>query len=147
MPKTPETQLIVMPTSPAKIVVVPPEVSSTKSSHVEVRILEITANISDTGANVIMGEGDLSKDTTQSSQGTPVIVSVEPISSTFVSLPLFIIPTSSTTDSPTFQNIIDQPFTSIFSSQSTNPPKPNDESETEEGGFGGTFEDLVFSKE
>ncbi|CAI9286378.1 unnamed protein product [Lactuca saligna] len=94
-----------------------------------------------------MGEGDLSKETTQAQQGTPIAISVEPITSTFVSLRPYIIPTTSTTESPTFENIINQPFTSIFSSQSTVPPKTIDESDNEEGGFGGTFEDLEFDDE
>ncbi|CAI9276979.1 unnamed protein product [Lactuca saligna] len=98
------------------------------------------------GANVIMGEGDLTKETTQPPPGTSIIISIKPITSNFVSLPPFIIPTTSTTDSPTFQKIIDQPFTSIFSSQSTDPPKSNVESENE-GGFGGTFEDLAVDEE
>ncbi|CAI9261298.1 unnamed protein product [Lactuca saligna] len=145
--ETPELEPIIEPTFPEKIVVIQPEVSSTKSSHDDVRTLDINANVSDTGVNVIMGEGDLSKETTQPPQGTPITISVEPITSTFVSLPPYIIPTTSTTDSPTFQNIIDQPFTSIFSSQSNHPPKANDESDNEEGGFGGTSEDMAFDEE
>ncbi|CAI9296051.1 unnamed protein product [Lactuca saligna] len=61
---------------------------------------------------------------------------------------------TSTTDSPTFQFIMDQPFTTIFSTQSTDPPNPSlpvaetmavDE-ETDNEGFGGTFETLSFDK-
>ncbi|CAI9290648.1 unnamed protein product [Lactuca saligna] len=52
------------PTSPEKTVIIPPEVSSAKSSHEEVRTSNITTNVSDTDVNVIMGEGDLSNNST-----------------------------------------------------------------------------------
>ncbi|CAI9290649.1 unnamed protein product [Lactuca saligna] len=45
-------------------VIIPPEVSSAKSSHEEVRTSNITTNVSDTDVNVIMGEGDLSNNST-----------------------------------------------------------------------------------
>ncbi|CAI9261626.1 unnamed protein product [Lactuca saligna] len=61
---------------------------------------------------------------------------------------------TSTTNSPTFQFIMDQPFTTIFSTQSTDPPHPSspiDETvaadvETDNEGFGGTFEALHFDQ-
>lgn len=84
-------------------------------------------------------------------QGNPISTTSE----TFVSLPLQITPVTSTTNSPTFEHIINQPFTSIFSSQSTDPPKsilPVDETivmetDTDNKGFGGTFEALAFDDE
>ncbi|CAI9281897.1 unnamed protein product [Lactuca saligna] len=69
VPETPEPKPIIQPTSPEKIVVIIPEVSSTKSYYEEVRTSDITVNVSDTVANVIMGEGDLTKETTQPPQG------------------------------------------------------------------------------
>ncbi|CAI9277319.1 unnamed protein product [Lactuca saligna] len=59
---------------------------------------------------------------------------------------------TSTTDSPTFQSIMDQPFTTIFSTQSTDPPNPSSpvdetmatDAGTHNEGFGGTFEALHF---
>ncbi|CAI9277334.1 unnamed protein product [Lactuca saligna] len=59
---------------------------------------------------------------------------------------------TSTTDSPTFQSIMDQPFTTIFSTQSTDPPNPSSpvdetmatDAGTDNEGFGGTFEALHF---
>ncbi|CAI9263199.1 unnamed protein product [Lactuca saligna] len=61
---------------------------------------------------------------------------------------------TSTTDSPTFQLIMDQPFTTIFSTQSTDPPHPSSptdetmdaDAETDDEGFGGTFEALHFDQ-
>ncbi|CAI9269747.1 unnamed protein product [Lactuca saligna] len=61
---------------------------------------------------------------------------------------------TSTTDSPTFQSIMDQPFTTIFSTQSTDPPNPSSpvaetmaiDEETDNEGFGGTFEALSFDE-
>ncbi|CAI9303035.1 unnamed protein product [Lactuca saligna] len=61
-----------------------------------------------------------------------------------------IIPTTSRTDSPTFENIIKQPITSLFSSKSTDPPtttSPIQDSSVMKNkhkskGFGGTFENL-----
>lgn len=68
---------------------------------------------------------------------------------TSVSLPPYIIPISNTTNSPNFDRCIQNPFTTLFSSQSTDPPKSIDEPETDlhEGGFGGTFDDLEFDDE
>ncbi|CAI9297144.1 unnamed protein product [Lactuca saligna] len=65
LPRTPEPKPIIQHTSPEKTVVIPPKVSTTKSSYKEVQTSDITANVYDTGANVIMGEGDLTKETTQ----------------------------------------------------------------------------------
>ncbi|CAI9261639.1 unnamed protein product [Lactuca saligna] len=61
---------------------------------------------------------------------------------------------TSTIESPTFQSIMNQPFTTIFSTQSIEPPQslsPIGETmaideETDNEGFGGTFEDLSFDK-
>ncbi|CAI9269696.1 unnamed protein product [Lactuca saligna] len=61
---------------------------------------------------------------------------------------------TSTTDSPTFQSIMDQPFTTTFSTQSTDPPNPSSpvaetmaiDEETDNEGFAGTFEALSFDK-
>ncbi|CAI9302133.1 unnamed protein product [Lactuca saligna] len=66
-----------------------------------------------------------------------------------------IIPITSTTDSPTFENISKQPITSLFSSQSTDPPTTTSpiqdssfmETEHESKGFGGTFENQEFDEE
>ncbi|CAI9271057.1 unnamed protein product [Lactuca saligna] len=80
------------------------------------------------------------------------------ISDIIVSLPpqlTPIIPTTPTTDSPTFEHIIKQPFTSLFSSQSTDPPTTTSpiqdssfmETEHESEGFRGTFENLEFDEE
>ncbi|CAI9299404.1 unnamed protein product [Lactuca saligna] len=101
-------------------------------------------------ANVTLGEdashiGDKGKP----SDVTPYII---------VSLPpqlTHVIPTTSTIDSPTFENIIKQPITSLFSSQSTDPPTTTSliqdssfiETEHEFEGFGGTFENLEFDEE
>ncbi|CAI9297485.1 unnamed protein product [Lactuca saligna] len=66
-----------------------------------------------------------------------------------------IIPTTSKTGSPTFENIVKQPITSLFSSQSIDPPTTTSliqdssfmETEHESEGFGGTFENLEFDEE
>ncbi|CAI9298075.1 unnamed protein product [Lactuca saligna] len=68
VPETTEPKPIIEPTSPKKIVVIPLEVSSAKSSHEEVQTSDITANVSDTGVYGIMGEVDLSKESTQPPQ-------------------------------------------------------------------------------
>ncbi|CAI9285071.1 unnamed protein product [Lactuca saligna] len=54
--------------SPEKTIVIPPDVSTTKSLHEEVRTSDIPTNVSNTDVNVTMGEGDLSKDTSQAQQ-------------------------------------------------------------------------------
>ncbi|CAI9290482.1 unnamed protein product [Lactuca saligna] len=130
--ETPEATPIIEPSSPKKTTVIPLGVSSAKSFHEEARTSDIPTHISDTDVNVTMGEGDLHKEAPKSVHGTPVILPIETITSTSISLPPHIIPNTSSTDSPTFENIINQPFTTIFSSQSTNPPQPMEESENEE---------------
>ncbi|CAI9276829.1 unnamed protein product [Lactuca saligna] len=70
--------------------------------------------------NVTMGEGDSNKE-------HPMITQVS--------------------SSPTFTHILNQPIISLFSSQSTDPPKSIDDTETDDGGFGSTFDDLEFDQE
>ncbi|CAI9290611.1 unnamed protein product [Lactuca saligna] len=126
--------------------ITPLEVVITKSVTEEVPISNIIANICNAGAHISMSVVSLS-------QGIHVIVSSKSISTTSVSLPPFIIPIVPTSSSPTFTQILNQPFTTLFSSQSTNPPKSNDppkpldDSETEDAGFRGTFEKLGFDDE
>ncbi|CAI9298591.1 unnamed protein product [Lactuca saligna] len=130
--------------------VIPPEDSVDKSFFKEAQTSDILAHVSNMDANVIMGEDDSKKD----EQGKPSHVTSE----TFVSFPpqiTPIIPITSTTDSPTFENIIKHPFTSLFSSQSTDPPTTTSpiqasifmETENEYEVFGGTFENLVFDED
>lgn len=92
-----------------------------------------------------MGEGDLSKEISVSVQGIPILSSMD----TFVSLQRYIIPVSNTKNSPTFEHVIQHPFTTLLSSQSTDPPKTIDkpETDTDKGGFGETFDDLEFDDE
>lgn len=111
-----ETPITSKPLSLEKTIVVTPEVSVSNSFHEEAPTLDIIEHVSDTDANVNMGEGALNLDTPKSTQGTQAILSVENVSSTLVSLSPYIIPTTSTTDSPTFENIINHLFTTIFSS-------------------------------
>ncbi|CAI9281121.1 unnamed protein product [Lactuca saligna] len=124
----------------------PLEVVVTKSCTEEVPTSNIVANVSDTGAHVLMSDVSLS-------QVIPVIVSSAPISATFVSLLPVIISTVPTSSSSNFTQILNQPFTTLFSSQSTDPPKSNEppkpleDSKTEDTGFGGTFEALEFEDE
>ncbi|CAI9272958.1 unnamed protein product [Lactuca saligna] len=137
--ETPEANLHKESSTPEQTMVIPPEDSSAKSSHEEARTSDINENLSHTDVNVNMGEGDVKTE----AQGNP---------DTIVSLPPQIRPITSTTDSPTFKNIINQTFTSIFYSQSTDPPKTNSpskdsifmEMDTDNEGFGGTFEELEF---
>ncbi|CAI9287135.1 unnamed protein product [Lactuca saligna] len=126
-----------------KTSVIPPEVSLTKSSHEEVRISDIITHVSDTDVNVTMGEGDSTKQPPMITQGIIETSSVN----TLVSVPPFIIPTIPVSSSPTFDHIINQPITSLFSSQSTDPLKSVGDTETDDGGFGGTFDDLEFDPE
>ncbi|CAI9302475.1 unnamed protein product [Lactuca saligna] len=124
----------------------PPEALFAKTVSVEARTSDIPVNISDMDTNVIMGEDDSNK----AAKGNPSSV----VSDSFISLPTQItpiVPITSTTDSPTFGNIISQPFTSFFSSQSTDPPATTSpikdsfiDTENESEIFGGTFENLEF---
>ncbi|CAI9278674.1 unnamed protein product [Lactuca saligna] len=117
IPETPEANLHKDTSTPTQTVVIPPKDLVSKSLSEEARTSNILVNISNTDENAIMGEDDSKKE----NQGKPSTVTSE----TFVSLPPQITPvitTTSTTDSPTFENIIKQPITSLFSSQSTDPP-------------------------
>ncbi|CAI9277771.1 unnamed protein product [Lactuca saligna] len=116
IPETPEANLQ-KDTSTPQITVIPPEDSVAKSFTKEARTSNILAHVSNMHVNVIMGQDDSNKD----EQGKPSNVTSE----TFVFFPPQItpvIPITSTTDSPTFENVIKHPFTSLFSSQSTDPP-------------------------
>lgn len=90
------------------------------------------------------------------SQGNPTLI----ISSSFdtsgvnttISLTPFYIPISTilppSIQSPTFDNILQQPITSLFPSQSTEGPKTvHDNDTTEDGEFKGTFVDIEFDLE
>ncbi|CAI9302351.1 unnamed protein product [Lactuca saligna] len=95
--------------TPSQTVVIPLEESVDKSFYDEARTSDILVNVSITDANVIMGEDDSKKD----DQGKPLTNTSE----TFVSfLPQITpaIPITSTTDSPTFKNLIKHPFTSLL---------------------------------
>ncbi|CAI9283580.1 unnamed protein product [Lactuca saligna] len=122
--------------------VIPPEVSLTKSFHEEVRASGILTHISDTDVNVTMGERDSNK---EHPMITHDIINTITINTLFY-LPPFIIPIIPVSSSPTFTHILNKPLTSLFSSQSTNPLKSIDDTETDDGGFGGTFDDLEFDQ-
>ncbi|CAI9302875.1 unnamed protein product [Lactuca saligna] len=144
IPETPDLDLIKELSTPEQTSFIPPEDSNVKSSNEATRTLDIPVYVSNMDTNVNMGE-EGSKDEIQ---GNPISTTSE----TFVSLPPQITLVTSTTDSPTFEHIINQPFTSIFSSESTDPPKsisPVDativmETDTDNEVFGGTFEALAF---
>lgn len=95
IPETPEFTSILTSSIPETAVIITPEVSITKSILEEVRTSDITAHVSDTDANVNMGEGG-SKDT---DQGPFIYIPFESlVSVTSTST----IPIPSTTISPTF---------------------------------------------
>ncbi|CAI9270220.1 unnamed protein product [Lactuca saligna] len=147
IPETPEFTHLVQNSTPEKTDVIPPEVSIAKSIFKEVRTSGIPAHISNTDANVDMGKGGSKHEDQGHVISTPFKTSVSVTPST--------IPITSTTDSPTFEQIINQPITSIFSSQSTDTPKPPSliqepiemETETDNERFGGTFEELEFHED
>lgn len=103
-------------------------------------------------ANVNMGDGVSTNET----QGTSTIIISSSFDTstidTFVSLPPFYPSISTTlpqsTQSPTFENVINQPITSLFPSQSTEGPKTVQEDETtEDGEFMVSFADIEFNPE
>ncbi|CAI9294407.1 unnamed protein product [Lactuca saligna] len=121
IPETLELTPIITSSIPEKTVIIPPEVSIAESIFEEVRTSGIPAYVSDTDANVNMGEGG-SKD---ADQGLIIFT------------PTSTIPLTSTTVLPTFEHIINQPFTSILPSQSTDTPKPSSPTDTDNEGFDG----------
>ncbi|CAI9285519.1 unnamed protein product [Lactuca saligna] len=68
-------------------------------------------------------------------------------STKIVPLSPFIIPTILVSSLQTFDQIINQPITLFFSSQSTDPPKSLNDTKIDDGGFGGTFADIEFDPE
>ncbi|CAI9282452.1 unnamed protein product [Lactuca saligna] len=147
--ETPEADLIKDSSQLDTSVSTPPKVLIAKIVTVEARTSDISVNISDMDTNVIMGEDDSNK----AAKGNLSSV----VSYSFISLPQQItpiVPITSTTDSPTFANIISQPFTTLFSSQATDPPTTTSpikdsfiDTENESEGFGGSFENLEFDEE
>ncbi|CAI9268994.1 unnamed protein product [Lactuca saligna] len=98
-----------------------------------------------------MGKGLLTSEAQGNTSIIPTSSFETPGVDTTMSLPPFLIPTSSelpsSTHSPTFNNIIHQPITSLFHSESTNPKIVNDDATTNDGEFTGTFVDLEFDLE
>ncbi|CAI9281857.1 unnamed protein product [Lactuca saligna] len=132
--------------TPEKTKVIPPGVSNSESFHVKVHTLGITFNICNMEANVTMGDR-VSNTTTQGNASLVVSSTFEtPLVDTTISLPSFIIPTSTksppSTHSPTFDNIMQQPITSLFPSQSTEVPKTVNDDEFDDGRFVGSFVDI-----
>ncbi|CAI9269825.1 unnamed protein product [Lactuca saligna] len=124
VPDTPEVTSILTSSIPETTVIFTPEVSIAKSLVEEVRTSGLGENVSKDAA-----------------QGSFISTPFE----TFVSVPpTSTIPPTSTTISPTFEHMLNQPITSMFSSQSTDTPKPTSPTEIDHEGFGGTFEDLEF---
>lgn len=127
--------------TPMKADVIPHKISNTESVTEEVRTSGIPTNISNMDTNVNMGEGVHHNE----AHGNPLII----LSSTFdtstisptTSLPPF------QTNSLNFENIIDQPITSLFSSQSIDPNIIEEDNTTKDGEFTGTFSDLEFDPE
>ncbi|CAI9296672.1 unnamed protein product [Lactuca saligna] len=149
IPETSEEALIKDSSKLDTSVSTPPEASIAKIVTVEARTSDIPVNISEMDTNVIMGDDDSNK----AAKGNPLSV----VSDSSISLPpqiTLIVPITSTTDSPTFANILSQPFTTLFPSQSTDPPTTTSpikdsfmDTENESEGFGGTFENLEFDDE
>ncbi|CAI9302356.1 unnamed protein product [Lactuca saligna] len=125
------------------ILVIPPEVSISKSFLEELRTLDISTHVSDMDVNVNMGEGVSEKEHPVSTQ---CILEIS-IITTNTSLPPFITTVSTTTHSPTFDQVINQPITSLFPYQSIDPPKLVHDDDTDDGGFRGSFVDLEFDPE
>lgn len=119
-------------------VTIPLEIMVSKSVTEEAPISNINANVSNMGVHVSV---DILQPISLSSS-LPLITS-----SSLASLPPFILPIFTVTTSPIFDNILQQPITTLFPSQSTEPSKPHSDDETDEGGFGGTFDDLHFNSE
>ncbi|CAI9286464.1 unnamed protein product [Lactuca saligna] len=137
--------------TPKQTMVKPLGVSTTESIIEEVRTSGITANISNMDANFNKGDGVLNNE----AQGNPSLI----VSTTFetsvvdttISLPRFLIPTSSeiptSTHSPTFDNVMQQPITSLFPSQSTKTLKTGHDDETDDGEFMVSFANIEFDFE
>ncbi|CAI9302352.1 unnamed protein product [Lactuca saligna] len=124
VPETPYVTSILRSSIPETTVIFTAEVSIPKSLVEEVRTSGLGENVSKDAA-----------------QGPFISTPFE----TFVSVPpTSTIPPTSTTISPTFEHILNHTITSMFSSQSTDTPKPTSPTETDHEGFGGTFEDLEF---
>ena len=129
VPETHEATILQSTSILEKTKVTPPEVSLTKSFIAEVQTSDINSHVYDTDVNVIMGEGNSNKEIVVSTQGIPVS------SDTFVSLPPFIVPITNTTNSPTFETILTQPITTLFSSQTIEPLPSSEDTDIEDGEF------------
>lgn len=101
--ETPEANLNTDSSIPEQTIVIAPEVSITKSVSEEVQTSDININISNAGINVSMGVDNSKKEAKGNTDS-------------FISLPPQITPRTSTTDSSIFENILNRPITSIFTS-------------------------------
>ncbi|CAI9294101.1 unnamed protein product [Lactuca saligna] len=127
VPETLEVTSILTSSILETTVIITPKVSISKSIFEEVRTSGLGENVSK-NAN----QGPFISTPFES------LVSVTPTSN---------IPLTSTTIPPTFEHIINQPITSVFSSQSTDTPKPTSPTETDHEGFGGVMKLLKELKE
>lgn len=137
---------------PEQTLVIPPEVLQAKSNMEEVRTSGITADISDMDANVTKGDGVSSSQAQGTSDSIIVSFTFETTYiDTSTTLPLFhsSISTSlpQSTISPTFQNIINQPITSLFPSQTTEGPTSIPDNTIEDDDVCISFADLQFDPE
>ncbi|KAL7612549.1 hypothetical protein Lser_V15G06652 [Lactuca serriola] len=110
----------------------PLEIVPTKSVSEEVPISDTVVNVSDTGAPIL-------------SVATTIPISL-PISLPVVSIPV----TTLSTTSSIFDHALQNPFTTLFPSQSPENPQssqPISDNEAEGGAFGGILEDIHFDSE
>lgn len=122
---------------PEQTSVIPPEVSYAKSNMKEVGTLDINADICDIDVNVNKGDGISTSFAVSSTFKTFGI-------DTTTSLPPYVAPTSLPISicSPTFQNILNQPITSLFPLQSTEGPKSIPDTTTEDDDVCVSFADI-----
>ncbi|CAI9272207.1 unnamed protein product [Lactuca saligna] len=126
---------------------------SNVETSIHVIIYVVSSKVS-TPVQIVLTPPPVSTIETSRDQGTSHLV----VSSTFdtstidtsTSLPPFVY-TPIVAHSPTFDNVLKQPITSLFSSQSTDPLVTHEEEQTpyddEENEFDGTFADIQFDME
>lgn len=145
---------------PEKEMVIPPDVSQTKSYTEEVRTLGITVCVSDTNTNVTISEEMMNNEGFGTSHLDTLTISTSLVLSSTIETTVLDISTSlpplsspipssflASTISPTFSNIVHETITTLFSSQSVEPKRLVHDEEPNDDDIMVSFADLQFDPE
>ncbi|CAH1435832.1 unnamed protein product [Lactuca virosa] len=123
---------------PEKTIITPPWVSHSKSNMEEEKTSNINVNLSNKDVNVHMGDGSSTTTVDTTAVPPPPLHLSPPKTSTILPISILVV-------SPTFQAVMNEPITSLFSSQSIEVENTVNIEEEDEYDFMVGFGDLEFN--